>query len=211
MPTFLAGGRVIDGTLSRDPGNSGDTDVLRSGLMMGKVTASGKYRPSVIGVSTAAYVDNDTTIAVSEATATEISRLKTLGGGGNLSLKFIGPPTAGGTVAATAITVTAVTVNGASSTITVGDLNLNKVAGSFITPADGSETPITFIPDGWGLKVTDNNGASLSDVEFPQVPVAGVIDASQLINWPSDSSLQTWVKQGLNGAGGGQFVFDDGY
>lgn len=207
---YLTPGFKIDGTKSRDAGNTGYVNVLRAGKVMGKITTGGKYRPSIIGVNTAAYADNDTTITVGVATATEIARLKTLGGGGNLSLKFVGPPTAAGTVAETALTVTAVDTT--AGTITVGDLNLDKVAGSFIMPADGSETPLSFIPDdGYGVLVTDVNGDSLSTVDFPRFPVTGIVDSSQLIDWPSDTSLQTWLVGKLNAAFGGQFVFDHKY
>ncbi len=42
------GGIIVDGALSRDLTNSVDTDVLQAGNVMGKVTASGKYAPSIV-------------------------------------------------------------------------------------------------------------------------------------------------------------------
>src|ERR1051325_1283099 len=51
----LSGGRQIDGTLSYDYGNTGDTDMLRPGLVMGKVSASGLYAPSILGTTGGAY------------------------------------------------------------------------------------------------------------------------------------------------------------
>src|SRR5262245_8433383 len=84
----LAGGKVIDGSKTRDPGNGSTPQFLRPGLLMGRTTATKKYRNAVIGVSNLAYADNDSTIQTDLATATEIARLKALGGGGNLSLNF---------------------------------------------------------------------------------------------------------------------------
>lgn len=103
---WLEGGIPIDGTYSGDAGNTGNVDVLRPGKIMVKKNSGGLYRNFIIGKSTAAYVDNDTTITVGAATATEVARL-IAAAGASLSLAFIGPPTAAGTVAATAITVTA--------------------------------------------------------------------------------------------------------
>lgn len=188
---YLPAGRVINGSLSRDPLNTGDLSTLRPGLLMGKTTTGGKYRPSIVGVSTAAYADNDTTITVSAATATEIARLKAELGGGDLSMKFIGPPTAAGTVAATAITVTAV----GATTITVGDLNLAKVTGSLLTLADGSETPKGILDS--HIRVTDIDGNNL-DAQLAKLLVAGIIDETQIINWPADASTRTYLLGLLN-------------
>ena len=55
MHDILPQAKVIDGSLLRDPGNPATTAVLRPGLLMGKVTASGKYAPAIIGVTQGAY------------------------------------------------------------------------------------------------------------------------------------------------------------
>lgn len=208
---YLEGGRVINGSLSRDSANAiVDVDTLRAGLLMGKITSGAKWRPSIIGKSNAAYVDNDTTIQTNLATATEVARLKAVGGGGNLSLKFVGPPTAAGTVAATAITVTAVTLNGATSLLTVGDLNLGKVTDSLIMPADGAETPLAIVDDGWGIKVTDQDGIS-QDSQWDLPLAGGSLDESQIINWPADTSTIAYLKALLNSVSNGSFMFDTAF
>lgn len=204
------GVKIIDGSLSRDAGNSGFEQDLRAGLFMGKVTSGGKYRPSFIGVNTVAYADNDTTITISAATATELARLKALGGGGNLSLSFIGPPTVAGTVAVTAVTATAITINGASSTITTADLNLNKVVNSLIALADGSQIPRTVIPDGWPMKVTDAQGTSV-DIEFAKLPIGGTIEEAFTLPVAMsslDASTRAWIIAQMNSTSSGQFVYD---
>lgn len=202
--TFLAQGRVIDGSKARDPLNTGDLDTLTAGVVMGKITSSSKYAPSIMGVTTVAVAIGDTTITVGAATAVELNRR--IGSSG--TFKLTGPPAASGVVATETITYSA--VNTTTGVITCTATVNAFVAGSFVRPTDGSEVPLSFIPDGYGLKVTDIDGTSV-DTEFPQVPVAGVLDASQLRNWPSDTSLQAWLTSQLSHSSGGKFVFDSIY
>lgn len=202
----LSSGKIIDGANSRDSGNTGDLDVLRAGLLMGKITTGGKYAPSILGVLTGAYTSGGTTLTVSAAQAVEIARR--VGTSGTGTLNAIGPPSAGGTVATTAITFSA--VNTGTGDITVTSLGVNKIAGTFITAADGTESPRTMIPDGYGVKVTDVDGSTNLSVPFALFPIAGVITATQLLPvWPSDTSLQNWVRDRLNDFG--KFVLDYGY
>lgn len=199
--SYLPGGKIIDGSKSRDPGNSPDVNVLRAGTLMGKITASGKYAPTVLG-EIAAYTSGGTELTVSAASAAEIARR--VGSSGTGTLKAVGPPTAAGTVAATAVTFSA--VNTTTGVITVTSLGVDKVAGTLITAADGSETPITLIPDGYGVLVTDGDGTSI-DVPFAHLPIGGVIQDAQLLPWPADLSTRAWIRAGLSTHSGGKFVF----
>src|SRR5688572_11190819 len=92
VPSFY----VIDGTKSRDIGNS-PISILRAGLVMGKVTSGGKYANSIIGLTTLLHDTSvvTTTMTLPAAVVTEIARR--IGASG--SFKIIGPPTAAGTVA----------------------------------------------------------------------------------------------------------------
>ncbi len=85
------------------------------------------------------------------------------------------------------------------------------VTQSLIQPTDGSETPLTFIgeADG-GIQVTDVNGGNIV-VPFHRLPVAGEVDAAQLVNWPADASLRLWLMAALSTASGGKFVFSEKY
>jgi hypothetical protein len=198
----LPGGAVISGATSRDPGNTGDVDILRAGLLMGKITTGGEWAPSLLGVTTNAEAIGATTIEAAAGVITELVRR--VGSSGTFTL--VGPAAAGG-----AIQTETVTYSAASGTsITATAIVNGYVAGSFIMPTDGSQTPRSFIPDGYGIKVTDQDGTSV-DTEWPDVPVAGFIDSSQLVNWPSDVSLQQWIVNRLNDAAFGKFVFDHGY
>lgn len=204
--TYLPGGKTINGALSRDSGNTGDLDTLRPGLLMGKITATGLYAPVVLGVTTGAYTSGGTEITVSAAQAVEIVRR--VGATGNVYV--IGPPTAAGTVAVSASKAYS-EVNTSTGAITIEDIGANKIAGSWVVATDGTHIPRTFIPeDTWGIRVTDIDGNNVN-ADFAKVPVAAIIDSSQLLYWPSDTSMQAWVKDQLNDVAGCKFVFDDAF
>lgn len=202
---YEPGGVVIDGTYSGDAGNTGNVDVLRPGKLMVKKASGGIWRNFIIGKSTAAYVDNDTTITVGAATATEVARLIAAAGAA-VDLAFIGPPSAAGTVAATAISVTAAS----GTTLTIADLNLAKVTDSLIALPTSAYTAGTFgfIDDGTGVKLSDQDGVRANQ-PYATLLTGGYIDESQIIDWPADTSTVTYLKGLLNVAGSGYgFRFD---
>jgi hypothetical protein len=201
----LPGGATIDASESRDPANTGFLGNLRAGLLMGKITATGLYAPSILGAISGAYTSGGTSLTVSAAVATEIDRI--CGQAGTAELVAIGPPTANGTNAVTDITHSA--INTTTGVITVSDLGVDKVAGTLIARKDGRQLPITLIPDGYPIKVTDSEGTSV-DVGFPKLPIGGTIISENILPvWPSDTSIMAWIVEQLNAAG--QFVFDHKY
>lgn len=207
---YIAGNWVIQGSQSRDPGNTGNIDRLRGGLLMGKITAStfgtvGMYAPAIIGVTTGAYTSGGTTLTVSAAQATELARI--VGQSGTAELVCIGPPSAAGTVAVTSVDHSAINVS--TGDITVTSLGVNKIAGSFIAINDGRYTPVTVLPYDYPTAVTDGDGNSIN-VPFSHLPVAGVLISANLLPvWPSDTSLQAWIRTNLSTVSGSKFVFDD--
>lgn len=203
LPQFIAKNILIDGSKSRDPGNTGDLDVLRPGVLMGKITSGGLWAPSAYGLTTNAEAIGSTAIEATAAVVTELVRR----GGASGTFKLIGPPTAGG-----AVSVETVTYSAASgTTITVTALVNAFVAASIIAPVDGSEYPQSFVPDGWGIKVTDSDNSTNLTVEFPQVPIAGIVDFAQLLPAVSDASLKQWVIAQLTSQGMGNFTFNTNY
>lgn len=205
-PVYLDGGFVIDGTNSGDATNTGYPHILQPGKIMVKAASGGLYRNFIIGKTTAAYADNDTTLTVGAATATELARL-IAAAGASLSLALIGPPTAAGTVAATAITVTAAS----GTTATIADLNLNKVTDSLIALPTSAYTAGSFciIDDDDYINLADETNARANQ-PFPRPLIGGTIKTSQLLDWPADSSTVTYLKGLLNAAGAvGSFRFDD--
>lgn len=200
---FIALNRIIDGTKTRDSGNTGDTDRLRPGLLLGKVTSGGKYTNSILGVVQSAYTSGGTTLSVTAAQATEIVRRV----GSSGSLTCVGPPSAAGTVASTSVTFSAVDTG--TGDITVTSLGVNKIAGSWLVSTDGSGVPKTFLPDGYPTPVTYEG--SSQDQPFPLFPVAGIIDVSKIIDYPTDTSMIAWLKSQLDVTAYGQFSFSDDY
>ena len=310
MTSYLPGGRTIDGAKTRDPSNTGNTKVLQPGLLMGKVTSSGKYANSILGITDGAYASG-TSITLTLTAAAELYRR--VGSTGTFTLT--GPPTAAGTVrsrtvtysgidtATGVVTITALqatatwtlthtsgtdggyfalkitTPDGVSRTSTqfawnataasidtalellsnvgtggvaatgsdggpytltfaaaLGAVQVEVVSdttndggvyeggvvvantvvgvdgrfvdGSFVGDTDGSQAPVTYISEGYGISMPEDTSG---DVEFARVPTGAMIDAAQLINWPSDASLKAWVRTSLSTVSGGKFVFDDQY
>ncbi len=211
-PVFLAGkSLIIRGALSRDPLNTNDLDVLRAGMVMGKITSGGKYAPAIIGALATAHNSSGTTrtsLTVPAAVAVEIVRRL----GSAATLNIIGPPTANGTIATETVTYSAVNVS--TGVITVTDLSNDYVVGSLIQPVDGSQIPLFIIGNGYGLKVTDRDDIDI-DVDWAEPVAGGEIDASQILNYGSDTTVQTWIKAKLNAsgdtteAGHAPFRFDD--
>ncbi len=224
---YNPGGGRIDGTLARDLSNTAGqweangaalppnmaavagtfSNTLQAGLLMGVVTASGKYRNSIIGaIGTAITAGTTTTITVPAAVAAEVARLITQAAG-NVSLNLIGPPTASGTVATTAVTA----VSATGTTITISSEALPAcTADSFLCPNDGSQTPVSFIDEIDGIRVTDIYGNGIA-VQYPRVPIAGgVVNVANIPNYPTSASLITWLKTQLNTKGSFRFSDDFG-
>lgn len=216
----LALGKLIDGNNASDPSNSSpDQIVLQPGLLMGKITGttgdaitpvSGAYGASIIDNIQSSIASSATSLTLTVAGATELVRR--FGSSGTFNL--IGPPAAGGTVATNVITYSA--VNLSTGVVTCSAVAAAYYQNSFVCPQDGSQTPLTLIPDGYGILVTDNDFATRLTVQFPCFPIAGVINPAQIIAGTTaygslDSSLQTWIKTNLSTATGGKFVFSDSY
>ena len=66
----LPGGGYIDGDQSGDAGNSPDTRVLRAGLLMGKITATGLYQAPGVVPTPATVTIRATSVADSTLSAT---------------------------------------------------------------------------------------------------------------------------------------------
>lgn len=203
---FLPGGRLIDSTKTRDVDNAGYQTHLRAGLLMGKVTATGKYANCIIGQLQGAKSATNTSVTLSAAQAVELVRRV----GATGTIRLVGPPTATGTVATWTETYSA--VDQVTGIVTCSALDADLVAGSFVCQDDGSYLPISFVPEGAGIQISDPAiPGAVIDQPLPQVSIKGTVIASQLLPWPSNtnSSLQQWVMDRLNAAG--KFVFDSVY
>ncbi len=195
---FVAAPITIDGTLSSNPQNAPFTWLLFAGTVLGRVTATGKYANSILGVTTAAYAHSgggNTTITTDPNTAAELVRRV----GASGTFKLTAPPAAGGTVATQ--TVTYSSVNTATGAITITPVGADAIVGAFIQPTDGSESIVTLLCDQWGRKVTDQLNSTRVDVFDSQLLAAGgTINTALIVNYPADSSLKTWIKAAIRAA-----------
>jgi hypothetical protein len=201
----MAGNFILDGSKSRDPENTGDIVVVRAGRLLGKITASKKYAPATIGTLVNAEIATSTQIELSSAQATELVRR--VGSTGNIIIT--GPPTAGGTVANETVAYTAVDTG--TGAVTCGSLSNAYIAGSFVGTDDGTRVPTIFIPDGYGVQAVDSDLTTDIDNGLPRMPIGGVVDFTQLIPAPTDTSLIQWVIDQLNATQRGRYVFDNDY
>lgn len=202
---FIPGPVTVDGTASGDPGNTPYIWLIRAGNFMGRTTTGGKFASSIIG-TIAAYTSGGTTLTVSAAAAAEVARR--IGTSGTGTLKVVGPPTAAGTVAVTSVTFSA--VNTTSGAITVTSLGVDKVIGSLLVPADGSEVPLTVLCDEWGTKVIDALNTTRTDVFDAELWASGgIMDLAKCINVPADTSTLAWLKAQIRTANPGAQFKDD--
>jgi hypothetical protein len=157
-------------------------------MPVGRITATNKFRNSIIGLSTATNT-NTTTLTASTATVSEINRLIGIAGG-NITLTLAGPPTNGGTVATTTVTASAAT--GTSITITAP--GATYVSGSIIMPADGSQTIGGILAEDRGVALVDSLFNRV-DAQTDRIAIGGgTINTGLIVNYPTLAVLQTWLK-----------------
>ncbi len=199
----LPAGVTIDGAGSRDLTNTADNGVLQAGTLLGRVTATGRYAPSVIGLLVALHDTSaaTTTLSLPPAVATELNRR--VGSSGNLTL--IGPVSAAGSANVEMVAFSAVDTTTGDVTITATTNDF--AAGSVVAAADGSQTPRVILGDPTGVRVVDASGNNLN-AQAVDVPVAGLVSTGQITHYTSmDSGVQNWVKSQLRAVG--SFVFSD--
>lgn len=203
---YLPVGIFIDGSLSRDPLHTSYLDVLRPGMILGKLSSGDLYAPAIIGVLSSAYDAQGTTTVMDLSVADAVELVRRIGTSGTFYIS--GPPTASGTMAEyTAVTYSA--VNTSTGVVTVTAIGADHIAGSFIQPDDGSEVMRGLINRIDGIKVTDQDDANIDP--SCELLIGGILDSSQIIRWPSNAVLAQWIKDKLNATAAGQFVFDDAY
>jgi len=214
----LPGGKIIDGAESRDPLNTGYLHTIRAGMLMGKITASGKYAPSVLGLVATDTSTGSPNVEVVESAGDELERR--VGASGNLRL--IGAPTDTGVVAISASLAynsIGAAAGGKRTIVLAANCPAVYVDGSFLCAADGTHLPLGLIAKETGYRVTDLDGNNL-DIEMHEMLIGGCIKASQILNYPASglTTLRQWVKDALNSRGvgvvvnsGGTFKFDDDF
>jgi hypothetical protein len=158
--------------------------LLYAGTLIGKVTASNLYAPSIIGQTTVAYTSGGTSLTVAPGTATAI--VNRIGSSGTFVTQ--GPPAAAGTNAN--ITTTFSAVNQTTGVITVTSLGANMIAGGLIQPTDGSQVPLGMICDTTGVKFTDWTNLNLVNNYVARMAIGGIVNESLVVNFPTDTSVR---------------------
>lgn len=127
VASYKPGGGYIKGTKTRDVGNADGGTYLRSGLTMAYYLTDDRWANWSLGTISAAITGASTSLTVSAATATEITRAL----GANGTLVLTGPPAASGTVRQMTATYSAV----GSTTVTITALGVNEVQTVNLTTA----------------------------------------------------------------------------
>ena len=199
-PTVVSSDGFIAGALTRDPGQTpagGSVNVLREGLLLGKVTDTtstyyGQYGNSIIGITKTAASGATTsgTIGTTAEVVAEVTRL--MGTNSTYNAIVVGPPTATGTVAVLPATFSAST--GTSLTYSANNGPTAAVAaGSYICPGDGRYLPLNILSGTFnraGLDVVDLNGSNLT-VQIPQYVRDGDARSNMIINLLTDDNANS--------------------
>ena len=183
---FLPGGVTLDGSKTRDAGNpdyNATTDPLamfrlRAGLLLGKVTSSGKYTNSFLGYTNGALTSAGTTVTLASANH-GVEMVRRIGATG--TFKLIGPPTASGTVRALTATYSAIS----STSVTITALGVSDV-WTLTAPAgqDGGM---------YQLEVTTGKGTSDESVQVTAALAANANTATV------DAALEALSNVGASG------------
>jgi hypothetical protein len=191
---FIPGPVTVDGTLSSNPQNTPYTWLLFAGQPVGKVTATGKYATSIMGLSTAAIAAAGTSLTTDVNTAAEV--LRRVGIGGTITLA--GPAVAN-TAPVNSETATVSAVNTGTGVITLSAGTTHAyVSGSLIQPADGSQTIVTLICDLYGNKVVDCTNTVRVDVYDAQLWAGGgIVDEGYIVGYPTDTAIQAYLKAAI--------------
>ena len=122
-------GGAISGTYSADPDNpTGRTDIIRDGMPMGRITATNKWAPSMIGQLAAALSASATNlVTMSAAQAAEITRR--IGATG--TFKLTGPSSAAGTVRTLTVTFSSVGAGSGQNAVNTLAWSSAPTAGTF--------------------------------------------------------------------------------
>lgn len=200
QPAYKPGGGQVVGAKSRDPGNSPDVEILRTGTIMAKNSTNGLYAVWAIGTFQAATLASATSLTLTPAEAVELVRR--IGTSGVFTV--VGSATASGAIVTEVVTFSG--VNTTTGVVTVTAMTSAFVAGSVVTEANYT-VPTTFVDYANGLTVPTDGTNRL----WAHIPTAAHVKASALLPWPSstNTSLRTHIRTSLSTVSGGKFVFDD--
>ncbi len=97
-------------------------------------------------------------------------------------------------------------------TRTTAGVNGAFTAGSWIQPTDGSQNIKTLLRSPTKTGYWDLNALLQSiDIEYPEVLLRGFIRTAYIINYPTDSVFEAYMKAQIRANSGGYWQFDDDF
>jgi hypothetical protein len=205
---FMPVSRIINGTASRDPDNTGYLSSLRPGLVLGKDATDDKYTTAILGITDVAYVSgvDTTTLSVTAQCAVEIARRYTSGTQNFYVVANQNDDNADEEIPPPAELITYSAVNQSNGNLTITALDYSYPVGSLIIAADAVHnidygsgivqlTNLQILID--DVKVTDDNGDSI-DVFLARPLIRGTVNVDRIINYPTEPKTQRWFKKQLN-------------
>lgn len=167
---FKVGGGVIASAKARDPGNTPDVTVLRTGTLMARNATTNRYGVWSIGTSTAAITGTSTTINVSVASAVElVRRIGTSG-----TFRLIGSSVAFNSALPTTVnSVRTVTVTYSGVNTSTGDITVTAIGAlnqidhiRFNAPSTGGNLQLTVQKTDYTFATTANAAWSATDATY---------------------------------------------
>jgi hypothetical protein len=98
----------------------------------------------------------------------------------------------------------------AAVTRTTAGVDGRFIAGSYVQPTDGSETPVTLFEDTFGYWVANPVTLQRISIQLPRLLTGAEIRTAMIIGYGLDTSLNAWLKAQLRNAGG-PLHFDDDF
>lgn len=203
---FYPGGVPVDGAISRDLTNTGDTDILQAGTLLGMVIASKKFAVSIMGNLGVLHDTSVVTTALTLPAAVAVELDRRIGQSGNLTLT--GPVVTDGTLNTETVAFTA--VNTTTGVVTITATTNDFAIGTWVQAADGSEILKGLVNDGFGLPVFDRTDQTNETVDLETLIVGAFIRTSQVLSVSADTTLIAEMKKQLRASGLG-YLFDDDF
>ena len=216
-------GNQIEALAVADDSGTGSFTLTIEGITTAAITYNATPATVVNSINTALNAAFGTSAIVASG-ASLAAIILTFSGTGYAGRPIVGHVTSTITQTGTGLAGGVYTINGSSTagTSTTTTLGVTAVAadegefaaGAIIGPTDGSQVPLSFIGDGYGVKVSTPAGVRTTTTFSANgalgFAISGVIDPTNLLNYSTaNASVQAWIKAALNT--NGRFAFTDSY
>lgn len=210
----VSGANAVEAIPVVDSTGVGTFTLTIEGITTGAITYSSTAATLVTNINTALNSAFGTSAIVASG-ASLAALILTFSGTGYTNRPINGHVTSVITIGSGSFTINGVVgtagTPGVSTTTTAGVVAVlaqggEFIAGSFIQDNDGSQTILTVLGNrNGGLKVTDADGVRVDQVTG-ELLLDAYLRTANLIPWPTDTAMVTYVKAALNA--NGHFAFD---